>query len=517
MTWISPRTKLMNIPNSDSIPRNSTTGYAGKQPRSVGLLLGLLVLAWAAMRWRFFFGFLGYDDMWYAAYAAKWGAIPTNHWEVRIFFSGLIRLSTRLFGSSEFSNTVPSLLASLGMLLIVFRLGWKQIGPTGAFLGGLLFAFLPEDVFCSTSVEAVGLTSVLSSAGLLFLLEKRGFRGIIPAGICFGLAFFSHYYALYVVGAAAFAWLIHDAPRLRWKESVVLFGVGISVFLAVNSASFFFLTGDAFFAFKVSAETHLQTFGGIVYDFSWLIWPIKAFFFTNAFGFLLFLAALALGLNWKRTSTGFRFLGIFSIVFYLYTNWGTQSPFQYLPLWHLPRYWYPIAVPVCAIVGVWLAQLPKRVGGWVAIALCLSHVVLLMLAGTWGENVEVSKKLLQYTEAHSDQHFVADGQTLNEMFVLRGCLPPANVFPVRGLGQPTFYSVPVENQVDSTKRPLHVLVNRMQTGRNWVEPHLKLAARAQWTEIGTARYRDLAAFLPAVIREKPFMLRHPPPAIAIIP
>ncbi len=421
---------------------------------SVALPLGLITLVWMVLRWRFFFGFLGYDDLWYANYASKWGATPINHWEVRVLFTGLIRLCTDLFGKNEFGTTAPALASSLVMLFVIFRLGWKQSGLVGACIGGALFALLPQDIFSSTSVDVVALTSALSSVGILVLLEKPGNWGVVLSGIFLGLAIFSHFYALLVVGAVAFAWLIHSAPVWRWKESTLLFLTSIGVFLLVNSLTFYWMTGSVLFPYKVSAESHLQTFGDIVYNLSWLIWPLKSFVFTNEFGILLLVTAGALAVTWRKANKEIRFLGLFSAIFFLYVNWGTQLPTQYLPLWHLPRYWYPLAVPVCVTVGYCLNLLPRRFGWVLAISTASIQVLMILMAGPWGQNVEVSKTLLHYAQAHPKTRFATDGLSLNEMFVLNGCTPPANIFPIRNLVQPEFYSVPESSQINPSSRPL---------------------------------------------------------------
>lgn len=484
-------------------------------PNRTVLVFAGLVVIWALARALFFHGFQGYDDLHYYAYAAKWGELPTNHWQARLLFTGLIRASILLFGHSEFSATLPALLSSFVLLCLAFGLGYRFAGLKGAGISGLLFAMLPQDIFSSTSVDVTVLTAALAGVGIFLLVEKSSPIKRIGAGVFFGLSVFSHAYALFILAAASFAWFIHTAPRWRWLESILIFVSGCLTFLCVTALFFLPLTGDPLYPFKVSAESHLKTFSHIVYDLAWAIWPVHAFVFTKEFGILLPLAALVLAWKWKTAPAAIRFLGLFSGVFYAYVNWGSQSPTEYLPLWHLPRYWYPIALPACVLIGCGVAWLPRKFGMTLVGVVVAGQLLLSSLSGTWGEHVEVSKVLLKHAKQNPQQTFAADWITLNEMFVLNGCRPPENVFTVRGLNQPELFLIDSSKQIDAEMRPLLLLLNRSQEGRNGIEPFMKLADSARTKELGPTRYRPLSALLPASLGHQPFMVRHLPPLLAV--
>ena len=51
----------------------------------------------------------------------------------------------------------------------------------------------------------------------------------------------------------------------------------------------------------------------------------------------------------------------------------------------------------------------------------------LLGSGTWGQNVKISRELLQYAAQHSSDRFLTDYRTLNEMYMLNGMASPPNV------------------------------------------------------------------------------------------
>jgi hypothetical protein len=62
----------------------------------------------------------------------------------------------------------------------------------------------------------------------------------------------------------------------------------------------------------------------------------------------------------------------------------------------------------------------------------LVHLACLAAAGRLGQAVDVSRELLAYAREHSDQTFLTDVATMNQMYVVGGFRLPANVVCLNG-------------------------------------------------------------------------------------
>ena len=78
--------------------------------RTMALLIAGIVLVWLAFRIVFFRGFVGSDDLGHMRFAYFWDRFPKNHWETRLVYNVLLRLSLGLFGYNEIAAAVPTLL-----------------------------------------------------------------------------------------------------------------------------------------------------------------------------------------------------------------------------------------------------------------------------------------------------------------------------------------------------------------------------------------------------------------------
>jgi hypothetical protein len=59
------------------------------------------LVVWGIVRWVFFVGFEGSDDLFYVRFASLWHRVPANQWEVRLLGNAFIRVCVKLFGYRE--------------------------------------------------------------------------------------------------------------------------------------------------------------------------------------------------------------------------------------------------------------------------------------------------------------------------------------------------------------------------------------------------------------------------------
>src|SRR5690242_6635916 len=99
-------------------PVQSSTPYSTPAWQRVCAIAAVLI-AWVATTYVFWVGYFGADDMGYARYAFLFHRPPIHWLEFRIPAVVAIRACFLMFGASEFSATLPSLIASLMMIVSV--------------------------------------------------------------------------------------------------------------------------------------------------------------------------------------------------------------------------------------------------------------------------------------------------------------------------------------------------------------------------------------------------------------
>jgi 4-amino-4-deoxy-L-arabinose transferase-like glycosyltransferase len=84
--------------------------------------------------------------------AGDW-VVPTFNYQLRVDKPALLywlqMAAYRIWGVNEFSARLPSALASLAAVLVVYLLGWRLFGVAEGFLGGLILASSPA--FCAAA------------------------------------------------------------------------------------------------------------------------------------------------------------------------------------------------------------------------------------------------------------------------------------------------------------------------------------------------------------------------------
>jgi mannosyltransferase len=127
---------------------------------------------------------------------------------------------------------VPSLLAGVATVPLVYLLGARTVGRNPALAGAGLFALSPFAIFYATEARAYALMTllvVLSTLTLLQALDTNERRWWVALGLLEAAAVYSHYTAVFVLGAQAiWAALVHR-DRVR---GVLLSALGAVVLFA---------------------------------------------------------------------------------------------------------------------------------------------------------------------------------------------------------------------------------------------------------------------------------------------
>ena len=137
-------------------------------------------------------------------------------------------LSTRLFGFSSFLMLLPSVLAGVGSVWLVYAAVKRQFGFTSAVIAGVVLAFTPVAVlmFGFNTPDAI-LTLMLTASGYAFLRSLEGKRPLLwlgLAGLFTGLAFNTKMLqGLMVLPAMVLVYLVFAKPPIVTRFLHVMF------------------------------------------------------------------------------------------------------------------------------------------------------------------------------------------------------------------------------------------------------------------------------------------------------
>ncbi|MBM4242216.1 MAG: glycosyltransferase family 39 protein [Deltaproteobacteria bacterium] len=130
---------------------------------------------------------------------------------------GLLRAFRAALGESEFALRLPSALATLGTVLLLYRFACKRVGRVAAFLAGAIYLTAPEVValgrYCNFDAALAFCTTWATVAWLAWLDERRGTPW--SAWVAMGLG-------VLVKGPVALVLPLATAVLSAWRRGVVL-------------------------------------------------------------------------------------------------------------------------------------------------------------------------------------------------------------------------------------------------------------------------------------------------------
>ncbi len=496
-------------------PRSRTAAHAA-----------LLVAVWLVLRMVFFEGLWGYDDLDHIHYAMDPGR-PADVFQARLMLNGMLAAVYQLFGAAEWVWALPTLLASLAFVLATWLTARRLFASEGAALAaGLLAATLLLDVTHSTDPGGSPLANAFATAGTGLLLTGEGRRRLVLAAVVLAGGMIAHLAtALYVLPLLV-AWALHDGRR--FGEALLMFGVVAATYLIVDCTLFAILLGDPLGHYRLLVGTHLsvQPYLDVpprLADGSlnpWFFgWSVRGLLFTKHFGLLLGMALLAGALLWRRWDRPARLMVLALGAGWLYLSFGSQHPLGWAPLAKAERYWYPLALPAILLAVRVFGELRRPAArlAWAG-ALVLPVPPLLLAAGSWGQNVEISRELATIAAAHPERTFVTDPHTYDEIFLLGARSAPPNV-AILDDGTPDLRRGERPPRVAPAPGVWYALVNPMHLHRERARAFAAFV-RAHMTSqpVTPPTWRLIAALLPEGIRDaRPALQRKPPAEVARFP
>jgi 4-amino-4-deoxy-L-arabinose transferase-like glycosyltransferase len=366
--------------------------------RTVGLewaLLSMIVLFSVAcyVGW---VGYIGADDAVYILNARERVLAPfligASHWDVRITLTLPMALSFSIFGESELSAALPTLVytAATGILVCLFLV------PRGGKWAGLMAATMllssPLLVVNATSlrIDAVETFCVMASlTTFLVAVERRGSSSfLVFSGVLAGLAFITRPTTIALL--AFFGLLFAIGYRIERRRYLLVAAGFLLVWLA-ESLYYFVGTGDFFYRLSVDIHHDQVTRAGGLLE-AVLIAPIKMLLGSHSLGFAFWCLPVAAWTLIRNRNVPVEsrsiaaFFTLFSTIWVIvFAGFATKLVLD-------PRYLTPATAAALVVVALWIDSLMRmRKASWAA-------AIVLMFLGSHVFAIYLENKDFMYAE-----------------------------------------------------------------------------------------------------------------------
>ena len=391
------------------------------QRQQTASVFAAVMLVAILFRWLGYTGYFGSDEVTYTDSAFR---IVHGDWRLDDYV-GANRLGVNLpvaafgwlFGTTEFSAALFSLLCSLGEVALVTWAAFRMFGTRAALFAGLLMASLPTHVhFAGRLMADAPLCLTITAAFVLFHEgeARRWPLGYFLAGVCAGLSFWIKPVTLFVFGIL----LVYPLLVRRFNWHWLWMAAGLVLAMAVNGLVFKVWTGNFWYVFDVMRERRSSGYleaGTAAGEIS----SSAHFYLTYLFGkiyhtgLLAYLAVLGVAFVWvnRRAAPPAERLGVAYLLFWALGLMLILSvlPVGFKPLTFIPKqtnYMLIFVAPLCLLAGYGLARMPLPVAGAVTtVAVVLGLLFALLLQGSVAVFTANSWATLRYVQAHPGAQF----------------------------------------------------------------------------------------------------------------
>lgn len=137
-------------------------------------------------------------------------------------------LTTRL-GSTAFLLRLPSLVAGIATIPLVYALGVRSVGRRAGLVAAAFTSLSPFMIYYSTEARAYGELMFFVTAAVLSMLlalDTGRRRYWVAYALASAAAFYTHYTCVFVLGVA-FVWLLWTRPQTRRQALVANVGAAL--------------------------------------------------------------------------------------------------------------------------------------------------------------------------------------------------------------------------------------------------------------------------------------------------
>jgi 4-amino-4-deoxy-L-arabinose transferase-like glycosyltransferase len=338
-----------------------------------GQILAAIVALAILLRWIFFTGYFGSDEVTYTAQAL---AITKGVWPISEYIGSIrygvnipVAFFMALLGPSEFSANLWSFLCSIGEIIVVYLFARQLWGVRAAWLAALLLAFLPLHVHYAGRLMADSPLAFFITLSFYFFWlaeQQRRILWYVLAGVSAGLVFWVKE-SVFPVYLLVFGLYAIVSWRWNWRWLLVA-GSALAV-LAANSLLMAWITGDPLHVFHV-IQKNMQTPNPVLsptrgrspdYYFKYLFIDIKH---TWLLAYIALGGLILIVKNWggaKRDWNSGAYVALWSIGLVLVFSFMVVSgkPLRFIP--KQTNYMLIFVAPLAMLGGYFLSRLGKKV------------------------------------------------------------------------------------------------------------------------------------------------------------
>lgn len=423
--------------------RNAATIKCQHDRRWLAWLIGITGLA-AILRVSLFTGFFGSDEVTYAGSAYS---VYSGEWRVSNYIGALrygvnipMAVFMRLFGVSEFSANLWSLLCSVGEVILVFVAGRMLFGTKAAILAAIVLALLPIHVHYAGRLMADSpLAFFITLSFVLFFSAERS-RNVAwyaLSGMAVGLAFWVK--SVVVIFAAVFGLRALACRKWDWRWSWMV--AGALLVIGLNFAFFAWLTERPFYLNTVTRAA-IDRFVGSSIEHTAPTYYLEYLFFDVRHTWLLGLLSLAGIVMWvvreaseQTPNEAMRYVVIWALGLIAVFSLAIVSISPVKLIFKQTNYMLMFVAPLALLAGHFLANLSRPalalvmvplVAGSLGLAILERQAVLVFVAN--------SKAVARFAQTRSDAIVFASENNVRAdryyAIMTRRLDEPQRVFPL---------------------------------------------------------------------------------------
>ena len=406
---------------------------AAKAMKNRSAILLLLILVFAlALRIVFFTGISSSDSLYYSEFAdkiVKHQPFISNHLSLRLGIIYPTAFVYSIFGASDFSSGIISLVFSLASIILIYRFGRMLFNEKTGLIAAFLLAFFPLDViFATTLMGDVPATFFLALSVYLFLKSGKNKKSsnwaYLLSGLSLGAAYLIREMSV-LIGMFFIAYIVYSR---KFRSRYFLVPLGFIFVFAIEAVYFYSATGNPFFRFSVvnadwaTIILDAPMYARGAFPYSLLHYPYLIFthYFLAIFYPFIFISIFYFMAFKKKETYN---LMLWFLLLLVYISFGSTSPTRYVLFPPDARLLSFITFPGIMLLAYFISNnepiIKKAIAPSIAGILLLTSVGFIAVSD-YRHALDVDKKVYGYMQTLPGRAAYTDESTFRFLDYLYG-------------------------------------------------------------------------------------------------